>query len=141
MYQQSLPNSSHACQHHLKVMHSSPNRALTLKRELIHFQMRFETSLFRNTAVICLLMINTVQTLACAHTLIHTLVCSLKTLAILPYLGESQPKSTLLRMTAALILQRDASRGLGLRPSQDHKGHLYNEQGMGFHVFQGPLQP
>ena len=66
--------------------------------------MRFETSLFRNTSVICLLMINKVQTLYCAHTLIHTLVCSLKMLAILPYLGESQPKSTLLRMTAALIL-------------------------------------
>ena len=109
-----------------------------LKRALLRIQRRIETSLFRNTSVICLLMINKVQTLSCAHTPIHT--------HARPSCNPCRPWgiSPQIHLVEDDICPHPAV-GCFLRTGsqllQGYQGHLCNEQGAGLQGFQGPSQP
>lgn len=62
-------------------------------------------------------------------------------LTTLPDLGESHPRSTLLRMTSALILQWDASWGLGRSSFKATKGIYITSRGLGSRASKVPSSP
>ena len=109
-----------------------------LKRALLRIQMRIETSLFRNTSVICLLMINKVQTLSCAHTLIHT-HARLSRNPSRPW-GIS-PQSHLAEDDICPHPAVGCFLRTGPQLLQGYQGHLCNEQGLGSRASKAPSSP